>query len=851
MIINATSHTMKNIWRFFLFICLFIAFLFVILTNGIQIENLELPKIKISQLYIKLDKKLIVTIETLDINIKSKQNSSFNEIKDLTKNLPYLYSFFNYISIQNLIFNNKTVHFLYKDKVFYIDSDFLTIDAKITDWKDSIEVDIKQLVLKDFKIKFRGNLQAKLKDKLFNFRGNFSTFNINGNIELRIDKDELYYRLNTKKFKTLKPFMDFLSKKVGLEPLISAWVYKKIVADEYILHNLDGKFNLNTYNFYPNLMKARASGKNAVIKFDKNAPSALVNNLDIILKNDQLIFDVKKAEYQGKDVTSTKVHIYNLMTKGAGIIIDINADIILDDSIHAILNAFHINVPITQTSGTTKSNVKLDIGFLPIEVKNYTGHFKIKDANILIDNLPIYSKSGYIELDNNMLHFKNVNLKYNTLFDIYTSGDLNLTNQTYKSKNKINSLHVNFDDLSLLHVEDFNTTATLQIDDNKTSIYIDSLKTNLEFFAKNNKITVDDLSLIYPYSPLMKSVHIKSGSLKLKTKDFENYNILAKLRDMNLPLERYGKQIKEMDFNITVNGKDLNVISGDKNIELSKRDGLELVIKNTDVTIDSSESNNSNDIDKLTIIGINSSIVDTNSTLKIPSNYYEFKIDKKNLSFTSNFYKQTIIMKQTEKTIYISGQNLTALFVNNIFGKNIFENGSFEVHLDGTDSKHIDGTITAKNTIIKEMAFYNNLMALIHTIPSLITFKNPGFNEDGYVIDKAFADFKINDGILGIKKLNIDGKTADIVGSGIIILKTGQMKINLQISVLKNLTSIVGSIPIVNYIFLGKDNKMYTSVNITGTLENPKIKTNILKDTALSPIGIIKRTIETPFRVFQ
>jgi len=834
MIINATSHTMKNIWRFFLFIFLFITLLFVLLTNGVRIENLELPKIKISQLYIKLDKKLIVNIDTVDINIQSDKNSSIEELHDITNKLPYLYSLFKSISIQNIIYDNKIVHFLYKDEIFYVDSDFLTIDAKIRDWENSIEVDIKQMILKDFHLELKGNLQAKLKEKLFDFRGNFTTFNIHGGVELRVDKNELYYRLNSKKFNSLKPFMDFLSKKVELEPLIAAWVYKKIVADEYQLHNLEGKFNLDTFDFYPKLMKAKATGKNAVVKFDENAPSALVNEMDVILKNDQLIFDVKKAEYQGKDVTNTKVHIYHLMTVGAGIVVDINANTILDDSIHAVLHAFDIKVPITQTAGTTEANVKIDIRFLPFGVESYTGYFKINDANLTLSGLPIYSKSGYIELDNGMIYLKNVNLKYDTIFDIYTSGDLNLTNGLYKSDNKIKSLHVNFDELDLLHVEDSNTTATMQINENGTSIYIDSFKTNLEFLSNNNKITTENLNLIYPYSKLMKDINIKGGTLEIDTLDFKNYNIKALLKDMNLPLSQNGKQLREIDLDIKTDGKNLELISTDGKIKISKKEELKVVLRDIDVTFDSSKYEESIDIGKVTAVGINSNIIDTNSTLKIPSNHFVYKIDGKNMTFNSNLFAQTIFMEQTDKTLYKA-----------------FENGSFELHVDGNNTKNLDGTFIAKNTTIKGMTFYNNLMAFIHTIPSLVTFKNPGFNENGYEITNALLDFKRDGDILTINEIDINGKSADITGKGTINLKTDELNITLQISVFKNLTSIVNAIPVVNYIFLGKDGKMYTDINIKGTLEKPKIKTNVIQDAALSPIGIIKRTIETPFRIFQ
>jgi hypothetical protein len=539
------------------------------------------------------------------------------------------------------------------------------------------------------------------------------------------------------------------------------------------------------------------------------------------------------------------------MTVGAGIVIDINANTILDDSIHAVLHAFDIKVPITQTAGTTEANVKIDIKFLPFGVESYTGYFKINDANLTLSGLPIYSKSGYIELDNGIIYLKNVNLKYDAIFDIYTSGDLNLTNGFYKSDNKIKSLHVNFDELDLLHVENSNSTATMQITENGTSIYIDSFKTNLEFFTSNNKITVEDLNLIYPYSKLIKDIDIKGGTLKLDTLDFKNYNIKASLKDMNLPLSQNGKQLGEINLDIKTDGKNLELISTDGKIKISKKEELKIVLKDIDVTFDSSKYEESIDMGKVTAIGINSNIIDTNSTLKIPSNHFVYKLDGKNMTFNSRLFAQTIFMEQTDKTLYLTSKNLTDMFVNTILGKDVFENGSFDLHIDGNNTKHFDGTFMAKNTTIKGMTFYSNLMAFMHTIPSLVTLKNPGFNEDGYKVDHALIDFKRDGDILIINEININGKSADITGAGTINLKTEELNITLQISVFKNLTSIVNAIPVVNYIFLGKDGKMYTDVNIRGTLEKPKIKTNVIQDTALSPLGIIKRTIETPFRIFQ
>ena len=851
MIINATSHTMKNIWRFFLVILFLITFLFLILTNGIRIDHLILPKVKISQLYIKLDKKLIVSIEKIDINIKSKNNSSLKEIHDITKNLPYLHMFFESISIHNITYDNKTVQLLYKNDVFYGDSNFLTIDAKIKNIDGSIDIDIKRMILKDFNLSLKGALNVNLINNEFNFKGKYQTFNINGNTELKIINNVLYYRLNSKKFKSLKPLMDFLSKKINLEPLISAWIYKKIIAQEYELHNIEGKFNLNTFDFYPKLMKAKATGKNVLIKFDKNVPPVLVNEMDIILKNDQLIFDIKKAEYQGKDVTKTKVHIYHLMTVGAGIVVDIKANTILDDSIHDILHAFDIRVPITQTAGTTEANVKIDIKFRPFGVKSYTGYFKINDANITLSGLPIYSKSGYITLDNGIVALENVNLKYNTIFDIYTSGDLNINNGVYNSENFIDTLNINFDNLNILHIENFNTKSSMKIMDNGTSIYIDKLKTTLEFLNNTNKIKLEDLSLIYPYSKIMHTFDVRGGKVDIDTKNFIQYNVNAKLEEMNIPLTKNNKPITELELLIKTDGSDLTLSSVDKNIELIKKDNINLKIKNIDVVFDSSKLDNSIELGDITITGINSNITDTNSTLNIPSDHFVYKINKQHKTFNSTFFKQTIFLEQTDKTLYINSKNLSAKYVNSLLGRESFNGGSFEFYVDGVDFEHLDGTFIANNTIIEGTSFYNNLMAFLQTIPSLVSFKTPGFNKNGYLIKDAVIDFSRDGDILTIDEINIRGKSTDIIGSGTINLKTDEINILLQISTLKNLTSLVSYIPLVNYIILGEDGRIYTDIDVKGTISNPKMTTHIIKDTAMSPLRIIKRTFETPFRMFQ
>jgi hypothetical protein len=849
--INATSHTLKKIWTFFLFIFILITIILLTLLQGIRIENLQLPKIKVSQLYIKLDKKLIVRANTINIAIAGENQTSIAEVQSLLNKLPYLYALFDSISIQNLILDNKTIHFLYKNEVFYVDSDFLTVDAKLAPRENDLAVNIKQLILKDYQMEIKGNLVANLYKNEFNFQGVFSTFNIDGALNLKLEKQKLFYRLNTQKFTTLKPFMDFISEKVKLEPLIGEWIYKRIIAKEYQINNLEGVVNLKNKEFYPSLMKGQATVKDVVVKFDHNAPPARVKDLIVRLENNQLIFDTQTATYEGKDIGESEVYIYNLMTKGAGIIVDIKAYTTLDASIHKILKAFHINIPITQLSGKTNAHVTLDIGFLPIEVKSYTGSFEATDSTILLSNVPMYSKSATVTLDNGMVHVKSANLKYNTLFDIYTSGTFDTKKGIYTSNNLIQSLHVEFNKVQLLHVEDLNASAILKIDNNRSIITVDKFDTTLEFNKKTNKINVNNLSILYPYSPLMKMIKAKDGKVEIDTDDFKSYNVTANLKNFDLPLQKKSKKINEMNASITIDHDTLEITSDDKNINIKYQDGLKVTIKDYDVAFDSSELNSTVALEKISIVGMNSNIIDTNSSFKLPSDKFSFEVNHDSKTFNSHLNNQKISLVSNANKLYVTSENLSDTYLNSMMGKKVFKDGQFSINMYGKNYRQLEGTFLLKNATIKEMKFFNNLMAFINTIPSLVTLKNPGFNDEGYNVEKGLISFSKFDDIVTIKDIKLNGTSADIIGNGKMDLETGDININLKIAILKGASSVIKEIPLLGYIILGKDGKIYTSVTVKGTLENPNITTNIITDTAISPFKIIKRAFELPFKLFK
>ena len=96
-----------------------------------------------------------------------------------------------------------------------------------------------------------------------------------------------------------------------------------------------------------------------------------------------------------------------------------------------------------------------------------------------------------------------------------------------------------------------------------------------------------------------------------------------------------------------------------------------------------------------------------------------------------------------------------------------------------------------------------------------------------------------------LKKVAINNGI-DFDGSGSIDLNTGIIKSKINLIFLKDYSKIVGAIPIVNYVLLGKNKRVETKVNIFGPLENPKISTNLTKDAFSVPLNIAKRVLTSP-----
>ncbi|MBV5278539.1 MAG: AsmA-like C-terminal domain-containing protein [Campylobacteraceae bacterium] len=853
MIINATSHTIKNIWIFFLLICVVFVALMGTLVNGIQIDNVTLPKIKISQLYIKLDKKLIVHMENLQIQKETQVDSSLEETLSLLNNFSYLNQFFKEITIDKITYDNEEIKLIFKENIFYLESRHFNINLEITPLENlAFDVQIQEAILKDLHLHVKGKSHLDFKHKVYDYEGTFETFGINGMATINVKDNMLNYHLQTNDFTNanLADLVNFISSQVELDQIAQDWIHKNIVAKSYTLHFAKGRVNLQNFDYYPLEMRASATARDAIVAFEPTVPPAHVDEIGIVFENDTLIFDVTNPTYEKKVIQKANVYIYNLISKGTGIVVDLDAKSKLDEAVHKILRAFKIIVPITQTSGETDANVRLDIKFLPFDI-NATGKFIVKNSNFKLNSLDMFSKEAEINLDNFIVTLNKTNMRYKNLFDIDITGIFNTKIDKFEGVGDINMLQLDFSGARLLDVKNLKQQqATMNIESNATQIDIPSLETTLQFEPKNNFFSFKDLSKIAALSPFMQENGLNYGSVMVNTENFEKFTATINTKDIKTPLLINKMPLENFEIKLTTDTKTLDANTLNNQIFLHLEKDITLHVKDVNISIPKEEDLLDSPI-KITILGENSSFIDLEANRTILSDSYQLILEKNTISLNSKKGKSTFNYEKKKEHLSIVGTGLDDNFTNNLVSNHYFEKGNFSLQLQGKNDKNMHGTFIMQQTSIQDLKFFDNLMATINAIPSLLVFSDPKFTKEGYFVKDGYIEFSRIGDIITITDMKLTGNNADIVGGGTVNYETNQIDLKLKIRTLKTFSNVIDFIPIVGGLILGEDRRISTNINVTGEIEDPKIGTNLILDTIKSPLNIIKRTLELPLEIFK
>ncbi|SFV67673.1 FIG01209130: hypothetical protein [hydrothermal vent metagenome] len=644
--------------------------------------------------------------------------------------------------------------------------------------------------------------------------------------------------------------------------------------------------NLNIFNSHIHLHNNDVSIDKMHIKYKNILDTNLTATYNVITELGDIRFQTNSVNYKGLELNNSKSKLcilYHLSKE--------KKFLQLSKSQWKYKNQEFLVHQFSMPYDVKDATINLAQAFVSgnINVKNKHLNFDINIFKLFYKNFNMKQKHIYLQA------------KYNSIFTLKSKNNISIFVNDLEYK--IKKLKMIFDDKSV-KLQDtsikigkylssdidakhlFNSNKVdiglhnFELKNQKThKVFYHNKKTNLQLFLNDKNITVQSnnldtkffsnkkgwkfellsLNKIAKNSNILKELNISKGSINFYQKSTQtNINFQANiispysiLMNQNRQIHNYqiiGKITKDkkisMNLNKSIQIKVNNKINiNPKNCTINIHEIIKLVkaIQKTQT-----KTKSSTPPPKIYLNAINSSIY-------IGKNRYILS-DTIDMHYLNNIITAQLVYKKGHASFRLAhnkfnlyGKNFNDKFMEDSSGFSKFKGGKLDFSIHGTFNNY-SGLFLIKKTTMLDYRLLNNILAFVNTIPSLVTFSLPNYNKDGLYVQDAYLDFSSKNGLMNIKEFYLNSKELKIAGKGTANIK--QNKINLLLNLKTDLASDVSKIPLVGYlIFDGKS--LSTTLKVTGKLDNPTIKTQIVKDIVVAPFNIIKRTLSLPYMLIK
>lgn len=398
---------------------------------------------------------------------------------------------------------------------------------------------------------------------------------------------------------------------------------------------------------------------------------------------------------------------------------------------------------------------------------------------------------------------------------------------------------------------DINATNHLQIQGSDVNISYTNEK-------QIHQLSFHDISQIARYSPFLQKHKIKEGRLNIISRDFKYFNLFATIN--YFPIDGYiNTNTDDTIFVASTYGEKgfTTVINDAITLKVDKAIHLDIEKTNLDLQpfLEESPPESGQTVAKkepLPPIKIQAKDGYLQLTKKGKILYTKLMASIKNDAIKASLFheKGEALMVLKDKDLELYGEKFNDSFIQNLINFKGLKGGSYNFFMKGNADKLVGG-IEINNATAKGFALYNNVLSFLNTIPAIVTFQSPGFNRDGFKVNHGEIHFEKLKEIVHLKSIKLKGNASNIIGSGTVNVKKSTIDLTVRIFLLKEMGTILSSVPIAGYLLLGEDGSLTTTLTIKGKLTDPTISINLGQDILMAPINIIKRTLLAPVRLFD
>lgn len=911
-----------------------------VLSNGIYAQSMSFGKIHIGGFYLRLNNKLILHIDTLNLSALQDDEGvqeddeglmSAEDILGWIKKFLFVISYFEKLDIEHIALKDNLAYSVHYDGSEYsIKTPQLLAQFIVEENSKVTELRILQLEILSLGMQIQGKLAYQGVKKTLEADMSISPKEPTGDMEqptLFIHAITDFYKIDLEassshlyNLNTFKPFILKLKNKT-----LNDWLFKNIRYDVLKLHSLRFQSTFDKL-FFAKLQKTLE------LDLAIEAPKVYLaphlkpieaTRVILYMRDENLRFLFKEPSFTNIDLEGSEVVISNVFTQPLGVKVSIaSQNTHINNELNELLQVYGVNLPIRSADSALK--VKLDIDIKPQKDQTQVwlnGNIsaaktilKFGSQSLEAQQLQLVfshnDKNAYMQILNTKVDYANsiqgtLNILWN-LQDSKLQGDLlinkfALTSQSFSQNVSLPKIPKDSDELTKRIIQAIHDESKrgfseeiLKINKNrlhKISIFGDLGKQKMivlpDFgltmhFGDESVFEVSDIAKVYPYSPILQYFGISKGMLKVWSKDFDVIYLSGDINDLRYPLyDKNSKILSHLKLEGKIDSKGIFINSTDKRFMLTKEgntvkviaDGYDLyidevfsstlpVLAQINQKNENGEKLSAKEREEFEKFIRAKRAYERQNKLSPHITYIEARnidfhlggyiipADNASLSIRDGMIRADVTygngvanvdMAYSRAIVRLS--NFSNKFLNRVWQREIFSGGLFSfngVYDDGA----LKGAITMQNTIYRDLAIVQNVLALIDTIPALLTFRKPGLGANGYEIKTGKVEFLINEDYLVLENINLIGSSIDVEGGGLLTLKNKELDIVLKASTLKTLTSILDKIPIVGYVILGDDGKFTTGIVMKGTLDNPKSEVSVIGDILTSPFEMVGRILK-------
>lgn len=476
----------KKILSLIIFFVIVLVLLFTgyrILSDGFHIKSLKIGKINIQELYLKLDNKLILDVNKLDISgyFKTPSKKSF-DIESITDNVKYgiwAISYFQKLSIKKIILDNQNeASVIYDGKQYVLEFPNIEASFAIEDNDKDIKLKIINLALKKLGFQSDGNIIYSTQSRRLGFNLIISAMNdknqkiyLQGITNLKVIK----LKAKTSEIKDIDFLKPYFSENEE-DKSLREWLFEKIKFSNLQIDSAQIQATLTKKNFLSSIIKnadIKATIKDPKISLDDNIEPIVAKTATLKLQNEKLSIGLQNPTYDNIDLEGSNVELSNLLDSTNLQIKILSKNAHYSNPLKNLLKVYNIELPIDSIDSSIDVNLLVSLQFLQdsAPIVSVKGQINTEQSNFSLYQTPLSAKDVKVSLDiapeYEYVYINTTNTHYENIADLDASITLNLIEKTLQANTKIHKIHISTDnDINTMPTAKHTDTSNIQEEEN-------------------------------------------------------------------------------------------------------------------------------------------------------------------------------------------------------------------------------------------------------------------------------------------------------------------------------------------------------------------------------------------------